>query len=128
MARRSHAMSRRFAMKEGADAEKAVGGGGKEVAKYFSLLDLDETLLCSEMTSAVNLYPVLKLLQTCAQIQKVSPENKFCSSVQILDEITDNLESIAEENIATGFCTKKAINCIELIKFIEQKLTPYTQS
>ena len=128
MVRHDHAMSRRFALKEGIDAKKTKEGDKEDVGKYLSLLGLDESLLCSEMTSVVNLYPVLKLLQTCVQIQKVSPENKFCSSVQILDEITDNLESIAEENIATTFCAKKVINCIELIKFIELKLAPYFKS
>ena len=62
MMRHSLARSRRFALKEGIDAKKTEDEKKVDVGKYFSLLGLDESLLCSEMTSVVNLYPVLRLL------------------------------------------------------------------
>ena len=62
------------------------------------------------------------------QIQNVSPENKWCSTVEILDQITENLEGIVEENIVESFSSTKVITSIELMKFIENQLSNFFQS
>lgn len=61
------------------------------------------------------------------QIQNVSPENKWCSTVEILDQITENLEGIVEENIVESFSSTKVITSIELMKFIENQLSDFFQ-
>jgi len=61
------------------------------------------------------------------QIQNVSPENKWCSTVEILDQITESLEGIVEENIVESFSSTKVITSIELMKFIENQLSDFFQ-
>lgn len=98
---------------------------GHDLSQYLELLGLGKSDVYAEISTLVNLYPILRLLQTCAHIEKVDPDNKICSGIQIMDQIADNLESVTEQIITKAFCAKKFINCVELIKFMQRKLSPF---
>lgn len=76
----------------------------------------------AHISKQVSLFPIQRLLQTCIEINQVTPDNKFINEQKLRDLISDTLENSLELVLTQKSITlAKVINFIELMKYFQVK-------